>query len=112
MLLQRHEMEKIRKPVLGSALSAHRLMDIGRQYDSDVIRINSQSGKGGVAYILRNFGIDLPKQMREPFGYIVKDADKAPKNFPEDIYRIFEEKYLRSSHIFQSENPSGVKRII
>jgi 2-isopropylmalate synthase len=79
-------------------------MDIGRQYDSDVIRINSQSGKGGVAYILqRTFGIDLPKQMREPFGYIVKDAsDKAHKELsPEDIYRIFEEKYLRSSHIFQ-----------
>ena len=40
--------------------------DVGRTYDSDVIRINSQSGKGGVCYVLRtNFGLSLPENMRE-----------------------------------------------
>ena len=79
-------------------------MDIGRQYDSDVIRINSQSGKGGVAYILeKSFGVSLPKQMRESFGYAVKDmSDKAHRELsPEDIYKFFEEKYVRSSTVFQ-----------
>lgn len=55
--------------------------DVGRQYDSDVIRINSQSGKGGVNYILKqSFGISLPEKMREEVGYLVKDvSDKAHK---------------------------------
>ena len=44
-----------------------------RTYDSDVIRINSQSGKGGVNYILKqNFGISLPEKMREEVGYASK----------------------------------------
>ena len=48
-------------------------MDVGRTYDADVIRINSQSGKGGVNYILKqNFGISLPEKMREEVGYAVK----------------------------------------
>lgn len=79
-------------------------MDVGRQYDSDVIRINSQSGKGGVAYILqKNFGVSIPKQMQEAFGYTVKDAsDKAHKELtPEEIYKIFEEKFIRNSRVFQ-----------
>ena len=43
--------------------------DVGRTYDSDVIRINSQSGKGGVCYVLRtNFGLSLPENMREEVG--------------------------------------------
>lgn len=47
--------------------------DVGREYDGDVIRINSQSGKGGIGFILQNqFGYDLPKKMREDFGYKVK----------------------------------------
>ena len=55
--------------------------DVGREYDSDVIRINSQSGKGGVNYILmHSHGINLPKAMREEVGYMVKDvSDKAHK---------------------------------
>ena len=49
------------------------LKDVGRTYDSDVIRINSQSGKGGVSYILKqNFGMDLPDGMKEEVGYTVK----------------------------------------
>ncbi|MFQ9344827.1 MAG: hypothetical protein ACLR2O_03085 [Coprococcus sp.] len=43
---------------------------MGRTYDTDVIRINSQSGKGGVNYILKqNFGISVPREMREEVGY-------------------------------------------
>ena len=55
--------------------------DVGRQYDADVIRINSQSGKGGVAYILeQNYGINMPKTMREDFGYFIKNiSDKQHK---------------------------------
>ena len=48
-------------------------VDVGRTYDSDVIRINSQSGKGGVAYVLKhNFGLVLPDKMREEVGYLMK----------------------------------------
>lgn len=47
--------------------------DVGRQYDADVIRINSQSGKGGVAYVMeQKYGLNMPKKMREDFGYCVK----------------------------------------
>lgn len=47
--------------------------DVGRVYEADVIRINSQSGKGGIGYILENqFGIIMPPNMRETVGYLVK----------------------------------------
>ena len=47
--------------------------DVGREYESDVIRINSQSGKGGVAFILKqNFGMSLPDKMKEEVGYLIK----------------------------------------
>lgn len=71
--------------------------DVGRRYDSDVIRINSQSGKGGVNYILKqNFGINLPDKMKEEVGYLVKDvSDKAHKELsPDWIYQIFEDNYI------------------
>lgn len=77
--------------------------DVGRTYDSDVIRINSQSGKGGVNYILKqNFGISLPEKMREEVGYLVKDvSDKAHKELsPEWVYHIFEDHYITAKHIF------------
>lgn len=49
--------------------------DIGREYESDVIRINSQSGKGGIGYVLEeNFGFHIPGKMREDVGYTVKDV--------------------------------------
>ena len=53
--------------------------DIGREYDGDVIRINSQSGKGGIGYLLeQKFGFNLPKNMREDLGYTVKGiSDRA-----------------------------------
>jgi len=77
--------------------------DVGRRYDSDVIRINSQSGKGGVSYILKqNFGISVPKEMREEVGYMVKDvSDKAHKELtPDWVYHIFEDHYVNYKGIF------------
>ncbi len=70
--------------------------DVGRTYDSDVIRINSQSGKGGVSYVLKqNFGIVLPEKMREEVGYLMKGAsDRAHAELsPDDMLRIFKENY-------------------
>ena len=49
--------------------------DIGRTYDADVIRINSQSGKGGIGFLLQqNYGYNPPPNMREELGYRVKDV--------------------------------------
>ena len=77
--------------------------DVGREYDSDVIRINSQSGKGGVNYILKqSHGITLPQQMRAEVGYLVKDvSDKAHKELsPEWVYQIFSDNYINTKPVF------------
>ncbi len=77
--------------------------DVGRRYDSDVIRINSQSGKGGVNYILKqSFGISLPEKMKEEVGYLVKDvSDKAHKELtPDWVYHIFEDNYINTKPVF------------
>ncbi len=66
--------------------------DLGRNYDADVIRINSQSGKGGVGYILETkFGLNLPPKMREAMGYTAKAAsDHTQKELlPEEIFELF-----------------------
>ena len=71
--------------------------DIGRHYEADVIRINSQSGKGGVAYVLENaYGIRLPQAMREEFGYFVKDvSDKKHQELePQEIHDLFYDAYV------------------
>ena len=71
--------------------------DIGREYEADVIRINSQSGKGGIGYILETrFGYDLPKKMRESVGYLVKGvSDRSHKELlPDDVFTIFRENYI------------------
>jgi len=71
--------------------------DIGRNYENDVIRINSQSGKGGIGYIMREmFGFTLPANMREHFGYIIKGiSDRKEKELkPDKIFNIFNENYL------------------
>lgn len=78
--------------------------DVGRTYDSDVIRINSQSGKGGVNYILKqNFGISLPDSMREEVGYTMKHvSDEEHKELsPQWVYEIFEENYINPTPYFQ-----------
>ncbi|GKU83082.1 2-isopropylmalate synthase [Niallia sp. NCCP-28] len=72
-------------------------MDIGREYEGDIIRINSQSGKGGIGYILKQkYGFDLPAQMRENFGYSVKNvSDHNHKELmPNEIYDIFIKEYI------------------
>lgn len=71
--------------------------DIGREYESDVIRINSQSGKGGIGYVLeQKYGYDLPKGMREDLGYTVKDVSdhKHKELSAEEVRDIFEKTYV------------------
>ncbi|MBQ8121744.1 MAG: 2-isopropylmalate synthase [Ruminococcus sp.] len=71
--------------------------DVGREYSADVIRINSQSGKGGIGYILeKNFGYDLPKKMRETLGYMVKSVSdhKHKELLPEEVYSIFKQNFV------------------
>ena len=66
--------------------------DVGRVYEADVIRINSQSGKGGIGYILETqFHFVLPPKMREVFGYHVKSiSDHAHKELsPQEVRDIF-----------------------
>ena len=103
--------------------------DIGRQYDGDVIRINSQSGKGGIGYILETkFGYDLPAKFREDLGYTVKDV--SDRNHceisPQQVLEIFQQEYvnvggpvcLLESHFIQGEqftteikvNKNGVEK--
>ncbi|MBT2289286.1 2-isopropylmalate synthase [Paenibacillus albidus] len=71
--------------------------DIGREYEGDIIRINSQSGKGGIGYVLQlKYGLDLPAKMRENFGYVVKNvSDQQQKELmPDEIYDIFLKEYV------------------
>ena len=66
--------------------------DVGRVYEADVIRINSQSGKGGIGYILETqYNHVLPPKMREVFGYHVKDiSDHGHCELkPQEVYEIF-----------------------
>ena len=66
--------------------------DIGREFDGDTIRINSQSGKGGIGFLLeKKYGISLPPKLREIVGYAVKAvSDKQHRELtPEDVYSIF-----------------------
>ncbi|MCQ2491563.1 MAG: 2-isopropylmalate synthase [Lachnospiraceae bacterium] len=71
--------------------------DVGREYEGDVIRINSQSGKGGVSFILeQRFGYRIPQKMREDVGYTMKGvSDELHKELlPEEILELFKEKYV------------------
>ena len=77
--------------------------DVGRTYEADVIRINSQSGKGGVAYVLKqDFGVQLPEKMREQVGYLVKHvSDENHKELsPDWVYRIFADNYIYQQNRF------------
>lgn len=70
--------------------------DVGRNYDA-IIRINSQSGKGGVSYILKTrYGLELPKAMQQDFGpTITRISDQENKELtPEEVYRAFKEEYV------------------
>lgn len=92
--------------------------DIGRTYDADVIRVNSQSGKGGIGYILEHsYGFNLPPKMREHFSYICKGiSDREHRELkPDEIYEIFRSNYLkvpgsvRIEHVDFLENGDVVK---
>ncbi len=94
--------------------------DVGRVYEADVIRINSQSGKGGIGYLLETqYGLDLPKAMREEFGYIVKGvSDRGHRELmPSEVYDIFRETYVnitapleyKETHYIQK---SGIQALV
>ena len=71
--------------------------DVGRQYESDVIRINSQSGKGGIGFLLqKKFGVDLPPKFRETVSYTIKGiSDKHHQELtPDEIYGAFTENFV------------------
>ncbi len=71
--------------------------DIGRTYDADVIRVNSQSGKGGIGYLLeQTYGYNLPAKMREHFSYMCKSvSDHEHKELkPDEVLDIFTANYL------------------
>ncbi|WP_058486632.1 2-isopropylmalate synthase [Defluviitalea phaphyphila] len=77
-------------------------MDIGKNYDP-IIRINSQSGKGGVSYILENdFGYRLPKNMQQDFSLIItNESDKKQEELsPQRIYEIFIKEYMNIDNPF------------
>jgi len=73
--------------------------DLGRSYEA-VIRVNSQSGKGGVAYVLKaDYGLDLPRGLQVEFSKSVQEvADRTGKELTStDIWSLFQETYLRGS---------------
>ena len=79
-------------------------VDVGRTYDSDVIRINSQSGKGGISYILKqNFSISVPEKMREEVGYAVnRYPTRNTKSYLHSGFtRLFEDNYIHYTPYFQ-----------
>ena len=91
--------------------------DVGRSYEA-VIRINSQSGKGGVAYLLeKDHGLSMPRRLQIEFSQVIqKIADESGKEIsPSDIWDNFQETYLNSSgryefiehHINSSSNKDG-----
>jgi len=77
--------------------------DIGREYETNVIRINSQSGKGGIGYLLEHtFGYVLPAKMREDVGYTVKSvSDQAHGELsPAQVLQVFTDTYVNiNDHI-------------
>lgn len=95
--------------------------DVGREYETDVIRINSQSGKGGIGYLLEhNFGYVLPAKMREAVGYTVKNAsDHSHKELsPAEVLEIFKREYVNINSPIELEDyhfvrkPDGMKAIV
>ncbi|CAG37497.1 probable 2-isopropylmalate synthase [Desulfotalea psychrophila LSv54] len=86
--------------------------DVGRSYES-IIRINSQSGKGGVAYIMdQEYGYKLPKAMRPEFGNVVQavtEKEGRELRYPE-IFSAFEEEYLSRQAAYRLKDFQVVKR--
>ncbi|WP_372351830.1 2-isopropylmalate synthase [Streptomyces sp. KL116D] len=70
--------------------------DVGRTYEA-VIRVNSQSGKGGMAYLLKDrHGIDLPQDMRPQYARLVQEAtdDSGREASPDELYALFRAAYV------------------
>ena len=74
---------------------------VGRTYQ-DVIRVNSQSGKGGVAYVMKNnFGLDLPRRLQIEFSQVIQSiTDEGGEIVPETIKKTFDETYLHTTQPF------------
>ncbi len=88
--------------------------DVGRTYES-IIRINSQSGKGGIAYIMESeFGYKMPKAMHPEFGVIVqKVADSLGRELlHHEIEKTFRDEYLQSTKHYELRSFNVVKRHI
>jgi 2-isopropylmalate synthase len=86
--------------------------DVGRTYES-IIRINSQSGKGGVAYIMdREFGFKLPKEMHPGFGRVIQEVSDAHGDelTPEMIFHTFEKEYLLNNNGYYLKSFNVIKR--
>jgi 2-isopropylmalate synthase len=80
--------------------------DIGRTYQ-EVIRINSQSGKGGVAHVLRrDYGLELPRWLQVDFSTAVQDLaeDSEAEVSSEEIYALFQQTYLMTADRWQLGN--------
>jgi 2-isopropylmalate synthase len=88
--------------------------DVGRTYES-IIRINSQSGKGGIAYIMdKEFGFKLPKEMHPEFGAIIQKISDASGGElqAEVVYHTFEKEYLLAAPCYKLKGFNVVKRHI
>ena len=82
--------------------------DIGREY-REIIRVNSQSGKGGVAYLLESeFGIELPKDMQREFGPIANDeVDQLGREVSgAELKKMFWREYIERAQPWQARNLS------
>lgn len=104
---EEHEPDKWNVPYI--PIDPH---DINREYEADVIRINSQSGKGGVAYILEtNYGYRIPTAMREEIGYLMKHvSDVAHKELtPSKVLEIFTKEYVNRDDRFKLKDASFKK---
>ena len=88
--------------------------DVGRTYES-IIRINSQSGKGGVAYIMdKEFGFKMPKKMHPEFGAIIQRlTDKEGRELQaKEIYAAFENSYISDPTPYSLKGFNVIKRHI
>ena len=87
--------------------------DVGREYETDVIRINSQSGKGGIGWLLEhNYGYVLPPKMREDVGYTVKNvSDRSHKELaPAEVLEIFKNEYVNINTPIELEDYHFVRK--
>lgn len=91
--------------------------DVGRTYEP-IIRINSQSGKGGVAYVLEaNYGLNIPKKMQKHFGKVVKlVSDQNSKELvPQELYDLFKAEYVNINNpislVNYDERTNGVSEV-